>query len=127
MTELNALHTCLRMEEKLGELLALAERVYVEKGYAFSGALSPLNWVAIQLAMAPPEARELLEEAESRGLLVQRECDLEAWELPVGERARLIEEHDLARRWKHAAPAYYPTSRTHGGEVAMVMAALAPV
>ena len=127
MTDLNALHTSLRMEEKLGELQALAERVYVEKGYAFSGALSPLNWVATQLAMTPVAARELLEEAESRGLLVQRECELEAWELPIGERARLIEAHDLARRWKHAAPAYYPTSRTHGGEVAVVMAALEAV
>ncbi len=126
MDDLNALNASLRMEEKLGELKALAERVYVQKGYAFSGALSPLGWVATQLAMAPADARRLLEEAQSRGLLVQRECDLEAWELPIGERARLIDEHDLARCWKHAAPAYYPTSRTHGGEVAVVMAALQP-
>lgn len=126
MDNLNALNASLRMEEKLGELKALAERVYVQKGYAFSGALSPLGWVATQLAMAPADAWHLLQEAESRGLLVQRECELEAWELPIRERARLIEEHDLARCWKHTAPAYYPTSRTHGGEVAVVMAALQP-
>ena len=126
MDELNALKASLRMEEKLGELKALAERTYVQKGYAFSGALSPLQWVATQLAMAPVDARHLMQEAESRGLLVQRACELEAWELPLAERARLIEDHDLARCWKHTAPAYYPTSRSHGGEVAMVMAALQP-
>lgn len=124
MDDLQALRDSLRTEEKLGELVQLAEQVYVDKGYAYSGALSPLEWVALRIKVTAEQARGLLAEAEIRGLLIRRDCDLEAWELPVTERARLIGEFDLARRWKRQAPAYHPTSRTHGGEVAMVLQAV---
>ena len=124
MDDLQALQTALRTEEKLGELAGLAEQVYREKGYACSGALSPPEWVAGKLKVTVEQARHLLEEAESRGLLIRRVCDREAWELPVTERARLIGEFDLARRWKQQAPSYYPTSRAHGGEVALVLQAV---
>ena len=124
MDDLQALQASLRTEEKLGELVGLAEQIYVDKGYAYSGALSPPEWVAGQLKVTGEQARQLLMEAEAWGLLIRRDCDREAWELPVTERARLIGEFDLARRWKQRAPAFYPTSRAHGGEVALVLEAV---
>ena len=96
-----------------GPLRLLFERMYIAKGFLYSGCLH-----AHEVAGHERELQELLAE----GIVVERKSDIKSYQLSPTERTRLIGTFDLAMRWQEQAPEFHPN--TEGGEISDVQRAV---
>lgn len=98
-------------------LIEIFEKEYIKSGYMYGGCLRAYGHILSRIFGYPPI--EVLFELVDEGKLERRNCDAFAFQLPIGRRAELIDQHNLAERWEREAPYFYPNSEH--GEVFRVM------
>ena len=107
------------MTEKLIDYMS---QRYIETGYMYSGFVT-LNRLHEELNLGnTAQTHRLMKEALDSKIIERRECDGTAYQLPLKQRKKLIEENDLAKAWQKKAPHFYPNGED--GEITRVMQGL---
>lgn len=81
---------------------------YIENGYMYSGSINGRGFQRGGLSSNWEEFRRTVDELKCLGLLVIRECDTFAVELPLRVRKQMIIEHKLDILWEEKGSCFNP-------------------
>lgn len=97
-----------------GGVLAYAERSYIERGTAYSGAIAHDALDLDETGLEADAYQAAVEALIAAGRLEQRNSRAVTYRLPASRRVALIGRHDLATTWAADRAFDYPLDLRHG-------------
>lgn len=101
------------MSKETKELYEIFKKEYIERGYMYSGSISPFEHQTKNYELS------VYKELVNLKLIQRRSCDAFCYELTQPERKKLINEKKLNIIWQDKAPYFYPNGEY--GEVTKVL------